>query len=261
MIMHKGKTITGILIALTLICFQESREVFPLETVTVFAAASTTDALTSVGDLFLQRGMGKVIFSFASSSTLAKQIERGAPAQVFLSADREWMDYLAARKLIKPGSRFDLLGNRLVLIAPKNSALEPQSLVGMDLWGILGSGRLAMGDPDHVPAGKYAKAALQKLGLWSDAEKRLARGDSVRAALALVERGEAPLGIVYSTDAAITTKVRVIAAFAEDSHSPIVYPIALVAGGEASLAQKFIDFLKGPEARKIFEDSGFLVRQ
>jgi molybdate transport system substrate-binding protein len=168
--------------------------------------------------------------------------------------------YLSARKLIKPESRFDLLGNRLVLIAPKDSPLGPQSLVGMDLSGILGSGRLAMGDPDHVPAGKYAKAALQKLGLWADAEKRLARGDSVRAALALVERGEAPLGVVYSTDAAITKKVRVIGAFAEESHPPIVYPIALVAGGEAPLAQQFVDFLRGPEARKIFEDSGFLVR-
>jgi molybdate transport system substrate-binding protein len=259
--MQKGKTITGMLIALTMICFQESRAVFPAETVTVFAAASTTDALTSLGELFLQRGMGKVIFSFASSSTLAKQIERGAPAQVFLSADSDWMDYLGARGLIKPASRFDLLGNRLVLIASKASPLGLQSLVGMDLAGILGNGRLAMGDPDHVPAGKYAKAALQKLGLWVDTEKRIARADSVRAALALVEREEAPLGVVYSTDAAITKKVRVIAAFPEDSHPPIVYPIALVAGSAPPLAQKFIDFLRDPEARKVFEDSGFTVRQ
>jgi molybdate transport system substrate-binding protein len=248
-------------IALTMICFQESREVFPAETVTVFAAASTTDALTRVGDLFLQRGMGKVIFSFASSSTLAKQIERGAPAQVFLSADTGWMDYLSARRLIRPGTRFDLLGNQLVLIAPKGSPLESQSLVGMDLSGILGGDLLAVGDPDHVPAGKYAKAALQNLGLWAEVEKRLARADSVRAALALVERRETPLGIVYSTDAAITNKVRVIAVFPEDSHPPIVYPIALVTSGESAPAQKFIDFLRAPEARKIFDDSGFTVRQ
>jgi molybdate transport system substrate-binding protein len=259
MIMHRVKTITEMLIALALICLQ-GREAVPAETITVFAAASTTDSLTKMGDLFLQRGMGKVIFSFASSSTLAKQIERGAPAQVFLSADSDWMDYLSARNLIKPESRFDLLGNRLVLIAPKASPLVPQSLFGMDLSGILESGRLAVGDPDHVPAGKYAKFALQKLGLWADAEKRLARADSVRAALALVERGEAPLGIVYSTDAAITTKVRVIAAFAEDGHPPIVYPIALVAGSETSPAQKFIDFLRTTEAGKIFEGSGFVVR-
>jgi molybdate transport system substrate-binding protein len=259
--MRRGKSVAGILTVLTMICFHATREVFPAETITVFAAASTTDSLTKIGDLVLERGMGKAIFSFASSSTLAKQIERGAPAQVFLSADSDWMDYLSARNLIKPGSRFDLLGNRLVLITPKASPLGPQSLVRMDLSGILGNGRLAMGDPDHVPAGKYAKAALQNLGLWADAEKRLARAESVRGALALVERGEVTLGIVYSTDAALSSKVRVIAAFPEDSHPPIVYPIALVAGRGTPLAQEFIDFLRTTEARKIFQESGFLVRQ
>lgn len=230
------------------------------ESVTVFAAASTTNAITDIGRLFEEKGLGKIVGSFASSSTLAKQIEKGAPAGVFISADHEWMDYLADRKCIDLASRFNLSGNRLVLIAPADSKIAVKIAPGFGLAKLLGESRLATGDPDHVPAGKYAKAALEKLGVWSEVEGKLARSADVRAALTLVERGEAPLGIVYSTDAAISKKVKVVAEFPKETYPSIVYPAALVSGRESEVAKRFINFLKSPDSKRVLERYGFAVQ-
>jgi molybdate transport system substrate-binding protein len=227
---------------------------------TVFAAASTTNALTDIGKLWEAQGGGRVIFSFASSSTLAKQIEQGAPAQIFLSADQKWMDYLEQRRLLRAGSRVDLLGNRLVLIAPADSKLQGKIAADFPLLSWLGQGRLSVGDPDHVPVGLYTKEALSKLGVWGQVEDRLARAADVRAALALVERGEAPLGIIYSTDAAITAKVRVVDTFPEDSHQPVTYPAALVAGQATDQAGQFLRFLRSPQAKAVWQKYGFLLK-
>ncbi len=210
--------------------------------------------------MFADKGLGKIVSSYASSSTLAKQIENGAPANVFISADEPWMNYLEERKLIEPGSRFDLLSNKLVLIAPADSSIKVEIGPKFDLAKLLGDGKLATGDPDHVPVGKYAKAALEKLGVWMDVESKLARAADVRSALALVERGEAPLGIVYATDAAITPNVKVVGVFPADTHPKIVYPTALVAGQASDTAKNFIGFLKAPESKAVFEKYGFTLR-
>ena len=228
--------------------------------ITVFAAASLTNALNEAGQAFGQKDKDTVRFSFASSSTLAKQIENGAPAHLFLSADLDWMDYLDQRKLIVDGSRINLLGNRLLLIAPVNSTLKVELKPGIDLAGLLSGGLLATGDPDHVPVGKYARQALEKLGTWKGIEGRIARADSVRAALALVERGECPLGIVYATDAAASPKVKVVGVFPADSYPPVVYPAALVKGKDTPAALRLLEFLKSPEAKTIFEKQGFTVK-
>jgi molybdate transport system substrate-binding protein len=230
------------------------------DTVTVFAAASTTDAVTEIGKFFENRKTGKFRPSFASSSTLAKQIEQGAPADVYISANEKWMDYLETKVMIEPGTRFDLLSNRIVLIAPKDSSIDHIDIhSGLDLVKLLGDGLLSMGDPDHVPAGIYGMQAFEKLGVWSSIENRVARAKDVRAALALVERGETPLGQVYATDAAISDKVKVVGVFPLESHPPIVYPVALVAGRKSEVAQQFMEFLKGPEARTIFKKYGFAL--
>lgn len=229
------------------------------EVVTVFAAASTTNALGEAAKLYESQGQGKVVCSFASSSTLAKQIEQAAPANVFLSADEKWMDYLDERHLVEPGTRKDLLGNRLALIAPADSQAQAVVGPGLDLARLLAGSRLAVGDPSHVPAGTYAKVALTKLGLWDQVADKLAPAADVRAALALVERGEAPLGVVYSTDAAISPKVRVVGLFPADSHPPIVYPLALVAGKATPAARAFVAFLRGAQAKAIFAKYGFAI--
>lgn len=230
--------------------------------VTIFAAASTTNAINDIGNLFSDKGLGKVVTSYASSSTLARQIENGAPANVFISADEPWMNYLEEHKLIEPGSRCDLLTNKLVLIAPADSSISKVEIgPGFDFMRLLGNGRLATGDPDHVPVGKYAKAALVTLGVWSALESKMARCADVRAALALVERGEVPLGIVYATDAAIAPKVKVIGVFPSETHPKIIYPVALVAGKATSPARSFLEFLKTPESKAIFEKYGFSVLQ
>ncbi|AOY57164.1 molybdate ABC transporter substrate-binding protein [Desulfococcus multivorans] len=231
--------------------------------VLVFAAASTTNALTEIGEQYTAAHPGRRITpSFASSSALAKQIESGAPADIFLSANRKWMDYLAEKDLIATESRFDLLGNRIVLIAPIKSTMPSITVVpGFSLAAALGAdGRLSLGDPDHVPAGIYGKKALENLGGWDAVKDRLAPMKDVRAALVLVERGEAPLGLVYATDAAISKKVRVVGTFPEDSHPPIVYPAAAVSGGKTAASRHFLDFLRSPAARMIFEKYGFVVR-
>jgi molybdate transport system substrate-binding protein len=197
--------------------------------------------------------------SYAASSALARQIEAAAPADLFISADLEWMDYLAARRLIQPGSRVNLLGNRLVLIAPAGSAANFAVDRGMPLARTLGDGRLAMADPDSVPAGKYGKAALEALGAWNAVAARVARAENVRAALALVARGECPLGIVYATDAAAEPKVRVVGAFPTGTHPPIVYPAALTAASANPAARGFLEFLGSAETKPVFERYGFTV--
>lgn len=228
--------------------------------VTVFAAASLTNALNEAGKAFEQKGPHTVRLSFASSSTLAKQIENGAPANLFLSADLDWMDYLDQRQLTADGTRTNLLGNRLVMIAPAASTLRVDLKPGVDLSAFLSGGLLAAGDPDHVPAGKYARQAFEKLGAWAAIEDRIARADSVRAPLALVERAECPLGVVYATDAAASAKVKVVGVFPEDSYPPIVYPAALVKDKDTPAAQRLLEFLKSPAARFIFEKHGFAVK-
>ena len=228
--------------------------------ITVFAAASLTNALNEAGKAFQQRENHIVRFSYASSSTLAKQIENGAPANLFLSADLDWMDYLDQRKLIVDGTRANLLGNRLVMIGPADSALKVDLKPGVDLSAFLSGGLLAAGDPDHVPAGKYAKQALEKLGAWKGIEGRIARADSVRAALALVERAECPLGVVYATDVAASAKVKVVGVFPVDSYPPIVYPAALVKDKGTPAAQRLLEFLKSTAARPIFEKHGFTAK-
>jgi molybdate transport system substrate-binding protein len=225
----------------------------------VFAAASTKNAAEDIADLYAAEGRGTVTYSFAASSDLAKQIENGAPAALFISADTKWMDYLADRNLIVADSRQDLLGNKLVLIAPNDSSLSIDLAANAPLADALGDGKLAMGEPESVPAGRYGKAALESLGIWGQVEPKVARTKDVRAALALVERGEAAAGIVYSTDAAISKKVKVVAEFPADSHPKIVYPIALVAGRDDAAARDFYDFLKGPQARTVFLEYGFTV--
>ena len=227
--------------------------------ITVFAAASLTDALNAIDAAYTAKSGTVVSVSFASSSTLARQIEAGAPAQVFLSADTKWMDYLDKKGLIEPGARHDVLGNKLALIAPFDSSIGMLSIDRTLDWPrYLGAdGHLAVGDPDHVPAGIYAKEALTSLGVWPMLQSRLARADDVRGALALVERGEAPLGIVYVTDARVSPKVKIAGVFPESSHSPIVYPFAIVKGGASPAVQAYFRFLNGAEARTVFNRYGF----
>lgn len=231
------------------------------EEVVIFAAASLTNAMQDVGKAYEERTGNKLKYSFASSSTLAKQIEAGGPAQIFASANEKWMDYLAERKLIVEGTRVSPIGNRLVLIAPADSELKPLEVTdALDIPALLGAdNRLAVGDPAHVPAGIYAKDALTKLKLWDGVEAKLARADNVRAALALVETGEAPLGIVYSTDAAASRKIRVLGAFPADSHTPVTYPFAIVKveGEDKPEVKKVFEFLTGTESMAIYSKHGF----
>ncbi|MFL1464313.1 molybdate ABC transporter substrate-binding protein [Roseococcus sp. DSY-14] len=231
------------------------------EAVTVFAAASLTDALREVAAQWAARGHPAPRLSFAASSALARQIEQGAPADLFMSADEPWADYLQQRGLLAEGTRSSPLGNALVLVAPAASRAEATLARGTDLLPLLGpDGRLATGDPAHVPVGRYAQAALGWMGAWEAVAPRLARADNVRGALLLVERGEAPLGIVYATDAAASRGVRVVAAFPPDSHAPITYPFALTrrAAGNGA-ARAFLDFARGPEAADTWRRFGFTL--
>jgi molybdate transport system substrate-binding protein len=230
--------------------------------VVVFAAASTTNALTEIGQAYATDKLGHIKTSFASSSTLAKQIGNGAPADLYLSANQKWMDYLEEKNLLVKGSRVDLLSNRIVLIAPVDSSIKTIKIVaGFSLTDYLGTeDRFAMGDPEHVPAGMYGQQALENLGVWNEVKQRVAPMKDVRAALVLVERAEAPLGLVYATDAAISKKVRVVGTFPPQSHPPIVYPVAVVAGGKRDAAAKFLNFLKTPAARAVFVKYGFKVK-
>jgi molybdate transport system substrate-binding protein len=230
------------------------------EDLTVFAAASLTDSLKDIAALWVKQGHTPLKLSFGSSSTLARQIEQGAPANLFASADEKWMDYLAGKSLIAADTRQDLLGNGLVLIVPADKPAQVAVKAGFDLAGMVGAnGRLATGDPAHVPVGIYAEQALKKLALWDAIQPRLARTDDVRAALLLVERGEAAAGIVYATDAAISRGVLVAGVFPPDSHDPVTYPFAVTKAGDTPEARALLAFLAGPEARKVFVARGFKV--
>lgn len=228
--------------------------------VVVFAAASLTNALNEIGQNFTAKTGHKIVPSYAASSALAKQVEQGAIAQVFASADTQWVDYLQDKKLINPDTRFHLLGNRLVLIAPSDSKLDKLEVTAKtDIAKLAGNGRIATGNPDSVPVGIYFKQAMERANQWKDVEPKVARADSVRAALALVERGEAPLGVVYETDAAISKKVKIVGAFPGTMHDPIIYPFALIAGQEKPAAKAFLDYLKTNEAKGVFVRYGFKI--
>jgi molybdate transport system substrate-binding protein len=227
-------------------------------TLLVFAAASLTNALDELGSAYTQATDQPVKFSYAASSALARQMESGARADVFLSADEDWMNYVEQRHLIRSDSRANLLGNRLVLVAPADSTSTLKVTARFGLRAALQDGRLAVADPDSVPAGKYARAALTSLGVWDDVADHLVRGDSVRTALAFVDRGESPFGIVYETDALIDRKVRVIDHFPDNSHAPIVYPVAVALEAQPG-AQQFVDFLRGPVGRAVFVKHGFTM--
>ncbi|CAO3422488.1 Molybdenum ABC transporter, substrate-binding protein ModA [Azospirillum endophyticum] len=226
--------------------------------VLVLAAASTKNAVEKLASQFKAKSGAAVTSSFAASSALAKQIENGAPADIFISADLDWMDYLQQRNLIKTDSRVNLLGNELVVVVPKGSPLKPDLSKGGKLADQLGDGRLATGDPSNVPVGKYAKAALEKLDQWAAVEPKLARADSVRAALVLVSRGEVPLGIVYRTDAAVDPGVEVAAAFPPDSYPPITYPAALAVSSKNPAAAAFLDYMKSPDGMAVWKEFGFV---
>jgi molybdate transport system substrate-binding protein len=223
---------------------------------TVFAAASLKNALDAVAAGYERETGQRVAISYAASSALAKQIEQGAPADLFVSADLEWMDYLQERGLVRPQTRRNLVGNRLVLVAPADRP-SPVSLSPGSLAAALGPGRLAIASVAAVPAGKYGKAALENLGLWSEVAGRLAQAENVRAALAFVARGEAPLGIVYETDARAEPDVTVVARFPETSHPAIVYPVAITAASQSPHANAFLDALRSPRHAAIFAREGF----
>ena len=229
------------------------------ESITVFAAASLKEVLEEAGKSFTAADGMEVKFSFASSATIAKQIEAGAPADLFASADLKWMDYVAEKKLIQEDTRVNLLGNSLVVVAPATSNLNSLALTSEAITKALGDGRITTGDVNSVPVGIYAKAASQKLGIWDVIEKHLAQAENVRVALKSVALGEAPLGIVYSTDAKAEKAVKVVAAFPEDSHGPIIYPFAATKTTKGDGAKKFLDYLKSPAAKIIFERAGFPV--
>jgi molybdate transport system substrate-binding protein len=227
------------------------------KSITVFAAASMKNALDDVNAAFTKATGTKVVASYAASSALAKQLEQGAPADVFASADIEWMDYSAGKKTIRDDTRVNLLGNRLVLIAPKDSKIDKVDIArGFDLAKLIGDGRIATGEVNSVPVGKYAKSALEKLGIWASVEKKFAMADNVRAALALVARGEAVLGIVYETDAKVESGVKIVGAFPPDSHPAIVYPVAATTNAKPETAA-YLTFLRGSAAKTVFEKYGF----
>ena len=227
------------------------------EPLVVFAAASLKTALDAV-NVACAADVGETAkISYAGSSALAKQIEESAPADVFLSADLDWMQYLSDRKLVKPATETKLLGNRIVLVAPADSTAAATIAPGFDLASLLGDGRLAMANVDAVPAGKYGKASLEALGVWASVEGKVAQAENVRAALALVSTGEAPLGIVYATDANADKGVRVVGAFPQDSHPPIVYPVAQLAGSTDEDAPAFLACLQSAKAKALFEAEGF----
>ena len=226
--------------------------------VTVFAAASLKNVMDDLGKAYTAKTHTPVRFSYGASPVLARQIEQGAPADVFISADSQWMDYVAQRGLIVPTSRRDLLTNHLALIAPAFSDTKLRIAKGMPLAAALGAGRLAIAGPD-VPAGKYAQASLTTLGVWDSVKDKLARAENVRAALAFVARGETPLGVVYDTDAKVEPDVRIVGLLPDDSHPPIIYPAASIAASTNPGARAFLGFLDSPAARALFRKYGFVV--
>jgi len=227
------------------------------KSIAIFAAASMKNAVDDINAAYTKATGVKVVASYAASSALAKQLEQGAPADVFASADLDWMDYAIQKKVIRQDTRVNLLGNRLVLIAPADSKLTNVAIgPGFDLAKLAGDGRVTTGDVQAVPVGKYAKAALEKLGAWQAAAPKFAMAESVRAALAFVARGEAVLGIVYETDAKVEPKVKVVGVFPQDAYPPVVYPVALTATAKPEAAG-YLDFLRSSAAKAIFEEYGF----
>jgi molybdate transport system substrate-binding protein len=224
--------------------------------VTVFAAASLRNALDAAAASFQRASGHRIVASYAASNALARQVENGAPAHLFISADTDWVEYLEQRGLVRPGSRVNLLANALVLIAPVASDVRMKLVPGVDILGVLRNRRIALADPDAVPAGKYAKAAFTKLGVWGGLEGRVAAADNVRAAMALVARAEAPLGVVYRTDALEDKAVRIVDVFPRDTHPPIVYPMVRLKR-ESAAADAFAAWLRGDESRSIFGRFGF----
>lgn len=229
------------------------------EDILVFAAASLKNALDDAAGAFTQRGGAKVNVSYAASSALAKQIENGAPADMFISADLDWMNDVQQHNMIQANTRANFLGNVLVLVAPADSNVKVEIKPGFPLAALLGDRHLAMADPDAVPAGKYGKAALQKLGAWDAVESEVARAEDVRAALLFVSRKEAPFGIVYQTDAAADKGVKIVGAFPADTYPPIIYPVALTARSQNPDAIKFLAYLRSDQAKPFFEKQGFAV--
>ena len=226
----------------------------------IFAAASLRNALDEIAAAWTREtGKPAPRISYAASSALAKQIEQGAPAALFISADTDWMDYVEKKGLIKNDTRVNLLGNKIVLIAPKDSSIALEIKPSFDLAKALGGGKLAMANVEAVPAGKYGKAALEKLGAWNGVKDKIAQAESVRAALLLVARGEAPLGIVYSTDAAAEPNVKIVGTFPADSHPPVIYPAAETRESKTADAKLFLDYLKSGKARPAFGKQGFAV--
>jgi molybdate transport system substrate-binding protein len=247
------------LAAALLLALVAARPAAAAEPVLVFAAASLRNALDDAVAAFDKETGDTTQVSYAASSALARQLDSGAPADLFISADLDWMDYAQQKKLIRPDTRKDLLGNRLVLVAPADSTIGTVDIKsGFPLAQLLGGGRLSVAD-DAVPAGRYGKAALEKLGVWSSVSGHLARAQDVRGALFFVSRREAPLGIVYETDAAADRGVKVVGVFPADSHPPIIYPIALTATSKNPEAQRFLKFLESPAAKPFFEKQGFTV--
>ncbi|WP_313682479.1 molybdate ABC transporter substrate-binding protein [Pantoea sp.] len=248
--------------AIAVLSFSLTGPALAAEKITVFAAASLTNALQEIGTQYQKQTGVEVVSSFASSSTLARQIEQGAPADLFISADQQWMDDAVQKKSVIDNTRYTLLGNDLVLVAPRsNSAKEVTINEKTDWKSLLKGERLAVGDPDHVPAGIYAKEALQKLGAWDTLAPMLAPGNSVRAALALVERNETPYGIVYGSDAVASDKVQVVGRFPEDSHKPVEYPMAIVKEHQRAPVEAFYKYLQGPEAAAVFKQYGFTPKK
>jgi len=225
----------------------------------VFAAASLKNALDDIALTYRGPGNAEIVASYGSSAALAKQIEAGAPADIFISADLDWMEYLAEKQLIKPATRSNLLSNAIVLIAPASSTLSIAIGPNFPLAKSLGDGRLAMADPASVPAGKYGKEALRTLGVWASVAAKTAPAENVRAALLLVARGETPLGIVYRTDAVAEPGVRIVGTFPEASHQPIVYPVAVTESSREPGAPQFVAYLRSPPAKAAFEKQGFTV--
>ena len=228
----------------------------PPTALVVFGAASLTNVLQDIGNDYTRQTGQDVSFSFAASSVLARQIEAGTRADVFVSADEEWMDYLQTRKLIDPKTRHDIIMNRLVLIGPAASDIKLKIAPHFPLAAALGKERLATGDPGSVPVGRYARAALTNLGVWSEVSSHIVPAEDVRAALAFVARGETPLGIVYETDALIEKRVRIVDTFPDDSHAPITYPVALISTAKAG-AGRFVAYMKSPAGRAAFTHYGF----
>jgi molybdate transport system substrate-binding protein len=229
------------------------------ENLTIFAAASLKTALDAINTACEAEIGEKATISYAASSALAKQIEQGAPADVFMSADLDWMKYLSDKNLTRKDTETRLLGNSIVLVAPADSPATTEIKPDFDLAGLVGDGKLAMANVDAVPAGKYGKAALQRLGVWGSVEGKVAQAENVRAALALVSTGEAPLGIVYKTDAAADPKVRIVATFPADTHPPIIYPVAQTAESKQSETAAFLKCLQSQKAKELFEQQGFTV--